>query len=104
MDSETPTIVIDNSYPILYAGTKGNTNWLPQNSRGLYASINGSIVCKIPYNPPYDTSKMIICLKDAAVNPKIVFMSIPLNRMDKIGNNATYFLRKIIGIDFGIHN
>ena len=57
----------------------------------------------MPYNPTYDTTKITISIKDAAVNPKVFLMTVPLNRMNG-SSNAAIFLRRILGTDFNIHN
>jgi hypothetical protein len=98
MPSATQTILIDNNYPVLESGAP-----VPESMRGLYPRQGASTIYKMPFNPPYDTSKMTICIKNTLTNPNIVFLSVPLNRMNGNGN-AVYFFRKVIGADFGIHN
>jgi hypothetical protein len=93
---QTPTIVIDNSYPELQSGSPS-----PDLVRGLYPKTGAHVIYKMPFNPPYDTNKIIVCLKDFASNPKIVLMSMPLHRMNE-ASTAPAFLRRVINIDFGI--
>jgi hypothetical protein len=93
----TQTIVIDNNYPVLEAGSPA-----PDLVRGIRYSQNAHIICKLPFGTPYDTTRITICIKDQSVNPKAVFMSVPLNRMNNNGN-GTLFLRKILNTDFGLH-
>jgi hypothetical protein len=93
---QTPTIVIDNSYPLLESGTPG-----PDRVRGIRHMAGAHLIYKLPFNPPYDTSKIAICIKDASVNSKVLFISVPLNRMNFNGN-GTIFMRKILREFFGI--
>jgi hypothetical protein len=93
---ETPVIVIDNNYPLLQAGSP-----TPSFVRGLYPKPGALIIYKMPYNPPYDTSKINVCIKDFANNPKIVLMSIALHKMN-FAQNAPVFLRRVLNVDFQI--
>ncbi len=93
---QTPTLVFDNSYPVLESGSPS-----PDRVRGIKYHIGTPLIYKLPLNTPYDTSKVTICIKDFVVNPKVVFMSVPLNRMNFNGNGAV-FLRKVL-TDFGIN-
>jgi hypothetical protein len=95
---QTQSIVTDLLYPVLESGSPG-----PDRVRGIIFRAGGYPIYKLPFNPPYDTAKITICIKDAPVSPKVVFMSVPLNRMNYNGN-ATTFLRRVIGVDFGITN
>jgi len=95
---QTQTIVTAPFYPVLESGSPG-----PDRVRGIIFRAGGFPIYKLPFNPPYDTAKITICIKDAPVSPKVVFMSVPLNRMNYNGN-ATTFLRRVIGVDFGITN
>ena len=95
---QTECIVVNGIYPLLEAGSPA-----PDAIRGLRIRTGASLIYKMPFNPPYDTAKIIVCIKDTPVNPKVVFMSMPLNRMNGNGS-AVFFLRKIIGTDFGIIN
>ncbi|MCX7878055.1 MAG: hypothetical protein N2510_05355 [Ignavibacteria bacterium] len=88
----------DPSYPILESGSPG-----PDRVRGIIFRAPAYPVYKIPFNPPYDTARMTVCIKDSQTNPKVVFMSLPLNRVNFNGN-ATVFLRRIISTEFGITN
>jgi hypothetical protein len=95
---QTEILVFDNNYPVLEAGSPA-----PDFVRGLRVRNGTPIIYKAPYNPPYDTAQLVTCIKDAAVNTKVVLLSMPLNRMNGNGN-AVYFLRRVLGVDFGIHN
>ncbi len=96
MTSQVPTIVIDNLYPELQSGSPA-----PDRVRGVYPRIGSHVIYKLPFNPPYDTNKITICVKDFTNNPKIVFMSVPLHRMNET-LTAPQFLRRVINTDFGI--
>ena len=78
-------------------GVKGKTDRV----RGIYPALGSHVIYKLPYNPPYDTSKITICVKDFTNNPKIVFMSVPLHRMNET-MTASEFLRRVIYTDFNI--
>ncbi len=93
---ETPVIVVDNNYPLLQASSP-----TPNFVRGLYPRPGTHIIYKMPYNPPYDTNKINVCIKDVTGNPKIVLMSVALHKMN-FANNAADFLRRVIYTDFGI--
>ena len=90
------TIVSDNAYPVLRVG--GVSLDL---TRGIHPRPGSHVIYKMPFNPPYDTNKIVVCLKDTDANPHVVFMSVPLNRMDGL-QTATSFLRRVINTDFGI--
>ena len=96
---QTPTIVVDNNYPVL---TIGPTN-SPDRIRGILFKPSAKVIYKMPFNPTYDTTQITVCIKDAAVNPKVFLMTVPLNRMNG-SSNAAIFLRRILGTDFNIHN
>jgi hypothetical protein len=96
MPPQTPTIVIDNSYPVLQSGSLS-----PDLVRGLYPQHTAHVIYKLPYNPPYDTNKVIVCIKDNLNNPRLVLMTMPLHRMN-YAQNAPAFLRRVINTDFGI--
>lgn len=92
----TQTVVIDQSYPVLEIGTTLDR------VRGIKYRQGTPLIYKLPYSTPYDTSQITVCIRDAVSNPKVIFLSVPLNRMN--GNNgATYFIRKVLGVDFGIN-
>lgn len=91
------TIVYNNSYPVLQIGG-GQLDRV----RGIYYKLGASLIYKLPYNTPYDTTKISIAIKDASINPKVIFLSVPLNGMNGNGN-AAYFLRRVLGVDFGIN-
>jgi len=94
--STTQTIVVDQSYPVLEVSTTIDR------VRGIKYRQGTPLIYKLPYSVPYDTSQITVCIKDFASNPKVIFLSVPLNRMN--GNNgATYFIRKVLGVDFGIN-
>lgn len=97
IDPGTETIVVDNNYPKLQVG-----GVQPDRVRGIKYRAGTPIIYKFPYSTPYDTSRITITIKDTPANPKVFFLSVPLNRMD--GNsNSTYFLRKVLGVDFGLN-
>ena len=93
----TPVIVYDQNYPELTVSSTIDR------IRGLVYKPSARVVYKMPYNPTYDTTKITISIKDAAVNPKVFLMTVPLNRMNG-SSNAAIFLRRILGTDFNIHN
>jgi len=95
---QTEIVVVDNSYPVLEAGSPS-----PDVVRGIRYGSGASVVYRLPFNPPYDPAQLTVCIKDAAVNTKVIFLSLPLNRMNGNGN-ATGFLRRAIGTDLGITN
>lgn len=97
VDPGVETLVADNNYPKLQAGGQ-----LPDRVRGIKYRFGTPIIYKLPYSTPYDTSKITVTIKDAASNPKVFFMSVPLNLMNGNGN-AVYFLRRVLGVDFGIN-
>lgn len=91
------TLVFDNNYPVLQIG-----GGFLERVRGIKFRQGTPIIYKLPYNTPYDTAKMTIAIKDATSNPKVLFLSVPLNAMNGNGN-AAYFIRKVLGFDFGIN-
>ncbi len=93
---QTQTISFDNSYPVLESGSPS-----PDRVRGIKFRFGTPIICKLPISTPYDTSQVTICIKDFSTNPKIVFMSVPLNRMNFSGTGAD-FLKRVLS-DFGIN-
>lgn len=92
------TIVFDNNYPSLVTG-----GIQPDRVRGIKYMSGTPVIYKLPFSAPYDTSKYTVAIKDSYNNPKVVLLSMPLNRMNGNGN-AVYFLRRVLGVDFGIHN
>lgn len=94
--SGSNTIVIDNAYPPLQVGTV-----TLDLARGIYPRPGSHVIYKMQFNPPYDTNKIVVCLKDTEFNPHVVFMSVPLNRMDGL-QTAAVFLRRVVNTDFGI--
>jgi len=94
--STTQTLVVDQSYPMLEVSTTIDR------VRGIKYRPGTPLIYKLPYSVPYDTSQITVCIKDFAANPKVVFLSVPLNRMNA-NNGAVYFIRKVLGVDFGIH-
>ncbi|HMQ80972.1 MAG TPA: hypothetical protein PKD94_15515 [Ignavibacteria bacterium] len=98
MPFQTQIVVVDNSYPVLEAGSPSL-----ELVRGIKFTNGTPVIYNLPFNPPYDPAQLTVCIKDAAVNTKVMFLSIPLNRMNGNGN-ATYFLRRAIGTDLGITN
>jgi hypothetical protein len=96
IDPQTQTILFDNNYPVLEAGSPS-----PDRVRGIRYMQSARLIYKLPYTPPYDTSRITICLKDLSVNPNVIFLSVPLNRMNFNGN-GTIFLRRVLGADFGL--
>jgi hypothetical protein len=97
VDPGMETIVFDNSYPPLTAG-----GVQPDRVRGIKYHAGTPVVYKLPFSAPYDTSKYTIAIKDVNINPKVMLLSVPLNRMDGNGNNATIFFRKVLR-DLGIN-
>jgi len=95
--STTPTIVYDNAYPEL--SLSSNIDLL----RGIIYKPTARVIYKMPLNPTYDTTKLTVCIKDAVANPKVFLMTVPLNRFNG-NNNAAAFLRRVLGVDFNIHN
>lgn len=91
-------IVVNNSYPLLQVG---GSIFPIDRARGIRYTSGTPLIYKFPVNPPYDTSRITICIKDFLVNPKVVFLSMPLNRLDGNGNGK-YFLRKVL-MDFGVN-
>jgi hypothetical protein len=91
------TIVLDNNYPFL----ETDSVYTPDRVRGIYNRQGTDAIYKLPYNPPYDTTKLTICMKDLFSNPKVMVMSVPLHRMNNTGSAVT-FLQRVISIDFGI--
>ena len=95
--SQEPVIVLDNSYPQLETGSVS-----PDRVRGIRYRAGSYPIYQMNFHPPYDTTKIYICIKNSQLNPNIVFMSVPIHRMDGLGN-AKYFLRRVLGTDFGIN-
>lgn len=93
---QTQTINIDNTYPVLESGSPS-----PDRVRGILYHNGTPVICKLPINTPYDTSKITICIKDVSQNPKVIFMSVPLNRMN-FNNNGGAFLRRALS-ELGIN-
>lgn len=91
------TIVYNTAYPVLQTGPTS-----PERVRGIYPRAGANIIYKLPFNPPYDTNKVTVCIKDVINNPKIVLMIVPLHRMDYVSNAAVFF-RRVINVDFGIN-
>jgi hypothetical protein len=96
---QTPVIVFDNNYPELITGPDN----APDRIRGIKYKPTARVIYKMAFTPTYDTAQITVCIKDAVVNPKVFLLTIPLNRLNGNGN-AVYFLRRILGIDFNIHN
>jgi hypothetical protein len=97
IDIGVETIVINNNYPPLQTGSQ----YSPDKIRGVYPKIGADVIYRFPVIPPYSQQNMIICVKNTISNPNIVFMSVPLHRMDNL-NNASVFFRKVIYSDFGL--
>lgn len=93
---QTQTIMFDNSYPVLESGSPS-----PDRVRGIKYHTGAQVICKLPISTPYDTSQVTVCIKDFASNPKVIFMSVPLNRMD-FNSNGGAFLRRALR-DLGIN-
>ncbi len=90
------TIVIDNFYPVLTAGSPS-----PDGVRGMYPKPGGHIIYRAPVTPTYSNDSIIVCVKNTVSNPNIVFMTMQLHRMNSTGT-AIDFFRKIINTDFGL--
>jgi hypothetical protein len=97
IDIGTEAIVIDGSYPVLQTGPE----YSPDKIRGLYPRQGASIIYKFPVAPPYSQQNMVICIKNTVNNPNIIFMAVPLHRMNNLGNAAVFFSH-VIHIDFGL--
>lgn len=91
------TIIIDNNYPELQTGPTS-----PERVRGLYPRQGAHIIYKLPFTTPYDTNKIIICLKNTQQYPNCVIMSVPLHRMNYL-SNADMFFRRVLFNDFGLN-
>ena len=96
-DPMVPAIVLDNNYPVLLT----DSTVTPDRVRGIYPRQGTDLIYKLPYNTPYDTNKITICMKDYYSNPKVVVMCVPLHRMNGSGT-APAFLQRVVNIDFGI--
>ncbi|RPI18238.1 MAG: hypothetical protein EHM58_06325 [Ignavibacteriae bacterium] len=97
IDIGTEAIVVDNNYPVLQTGDM----FSPDKIRGVYPKAGTNIIYRFPVTPPYSQQNLVICLKNTSSNPNIVFMSVPLHRMNNLGN-AQIFLKKVIYSDFGL--
>jgi hypothetical protein len=98
MTSQIPVIVVNQNYDTLTTGSPA-----PDRVRGVYPRLGANIIYKMPFQttyPPYENIN--VCVKDAANNPKVIFMSVPLHRMNG-SQNADDFLRQILEVDFGIN-
>jgi hypothetical protein len=96
ISSGISTIVINNSYDTLQTGPTA-----PDKVRGIYPRLGANVIYKLPLNPPYSQDNMIVCIKNSNNNPNIVFMCVPLHRMNELDNAADFF-RHVIHIDFGL--
>ena len=90
------TMVFSPGYPVLEVSTTIDR------VRGIKYWAGTPVIYKLNYSTPYDTSKITVCIKDAVSNPKVFFLSVPLNRMNGNGG-ATYFIRKVLSVDFGLN-
>lgn len=97
IDIGVETIVINNNYPALQTGPQ----YSPDKIRGVYPKTGADVIYRFPVTPPYSQQNMIICVKNSVNNPNMVFMSVPLHRMNNL-NNASQFFRKVIYSDFGL--
>ena len=95
--SQEPVIVLDNNYPQLQVGSVS-----PDRVRGIKYRTGAYPVYQMNFHPPYDNANIYICIKNTVNNPNIVFMDVPLHRMD-YALNAKYFLRRVLGTDLGIN-
>ncbi|HEY3250364.1 MAG TPA: hypothetical protein VGK25_04525, partial [Ignavibacteria bacterium] len=91
----TQTIIVDQSYPLLEVSTTLDR------TRGIKYRAGTPLIYKLPLSAPYDTSQITVAIKDFSINPKVVFLSVPLNRMNG-GDAAIRFIRKVLSIDFGL--
>jgi hypothetical protein len=90
------TLVFSPEYPVLEVSSTIDR------VRGIKYRTGTPVIYKFPYSTPYDTSKITVAIKDAVSNPKVFFLSVPLNRMN--GNDgATHFIRRVLSIDFGLN-
>jgi hypothetical protein len=99
--SQYPVIVIDNSYDTLYSGSTDPTDYNIDVVRTLYPSLTTHTIYNIA-NPNNPSQTGVVCVRDSNFNPHIVFMSLPLHRMNYTGS-AVNFFRRVIHTDFGIN-
>lgn len=93
ISSDNDLTVIDNSYPTL-----GASSSLPS-IRGLKIS-NANIVYKF-YKPAGCFDTIIIAIKDVPVNPKVIYMALPVYFLDKYPANSKSLFRRIFIEEFG---
>jgi hypothetical protein len=99
MTIETPVIVKNPNYDTLYSGP----DFTPDRVRSVYPRQGANVIYKLPFQtnyPPFDT--LTICVKDLLFNPKFVFMSVPLHRMNSFDRGSN-FLKHVVEIDFGVN-
>lgn len=99
MTIETPVIVKNSNYDTLYTGP----DYAPDRVRSIYPRPGANVIYKMPFQtnyPPNDT--ITVCVKDINTNPKFVFMSVPLHRMNSFDRGIN-FLKRVIEIDFGVN-
>ncbi len=98
--TDYPLIVVDNAYDTLYTGSQIPQTFNIDRMRVLYPTIGTHTIYKMQ-NPSNGSQTGVICIKDTDQNPRIVFMSVALHRMNYTGS-AVNFFRHITQVDFGI--
>jgi hypothetical protein len=95
-----PVIVIDNAYDTLFTGSPIPQTFNLDRVRILYPNASTHTIYKLadPNNP---NQSGVVCIKDTDQNPRIVFMSVALHRMNYNGR-AVNFFRHVTQVDFGI--
>jgi len=93
--SESDSLInIDSSYPKIFPSiTIGS-------SRGIYFSPPAQVIYKIKNLPDCPDSSTVM-IKDAQVNPKIIFLSLPVYYLDGNPNDSKNLLNRILVQEFG---
>ena len=84
----------DNSYPVLTAST------LIQRVRGLKTTEQTQIIYRLPISINCQ-SNTVVAIKDQAVNPKNILMTVPVYYLNADPNVSKILFRKILIDEFG---
>ncbi|MBS1517568.1 MAG: hypothetical protein JSS91_05725 [Bacteroidetes bacterium] len=90
----TSLINADNTYPVL------SSSVLLQRIRGINITPPAQIVYRLPISTACQTNT-IVAIKDAAVNPRNILMTMPVYKLNGDPNASKELFRKIILSEFG---
>lgn len=98
--AQYPVQVIDNNYDTLFTGSQDPAAYNIDRMRVFFPNATTHTIYKIQ-NPNNANQTGVVCIKDTDANPRIVFISLALHRMNYTGS-AVNFFRRVINVDFGI--